>query len=164
MADLGLPPVIDSRPAWTAALHWGLQTAIAQGARKLTCVDVDFADWPLNDAAWLQPLAAWLRLPQRRLVLLAARFDEVPRRHPRFVAWRSDWAHAVDALQAPDELAGSLPSVLLDDREVSVQLLDPVHWRGRAALDARAAHLLRERIDAVLQRSAVSFPVKTLGL
>ena len=105
-----------------------------------------------------------MRLPQRRLVLLAAEFAAIPRRHPRFVAWRRDWAHAIDTLRAPEELAKGLPCALLDDRDLSVQLLDPVHWKGRAALDARTAHLLREQIDVVLQRSEVSFPVNTLGL
>ncbi len=157
-------PTIDSRPSWLAALPWGVQTATARGARSITCVDVDFAEWPLNDPALLQALTPWLRLPQRRLVLLAAEFAAIPRRHPRFVAWRRDWAHAIDTLRAPEELAKGLPCALLDDRDLSVQLLDPVHWKGRAALDARTAHLLREQIDVVLQRSEVSFPVNTLGL
>jgi len=85
-------------------------------------------------------------------------------RDTRFVQWRRDWAHAVQAMQAPEELATSLPSALLDDRHVSVQLIDPVHWRGRASINVRDAHLLRERIDAVLQRSKLAFPVNTLGL
>ncbi len=157
-------PTIDSRASWLAALHWAVQTATARGARSITCVDADFAEWPLNDPALLQPLTSWLRLPQRRLVLLAAGFAGIPRRHPRFIAWRRDWAHAIETLQAPEELARALPCALLDDRDLSVQLLDPVHWKGRAALDARAAHLLREQIDVVLQRSEVSFPVNTLGL
>lgn len=158
------PPIIDSRQSWIQALHWGVQTAIGQGARCITWVDTDFAEWPLNDTAWLQALVPWLRQPQRRLVLLAATFAEIPQRHPRFMAWRRDWAHAIEPLQAPEEMAASLPCVLLDDRQISVQLLDPLHWRGRAAQETRAAHLLREQVDAVLQRSEASFPVNTLGL
>jgi len=158
------PPPIDSRQAWTSALHWGLKTATGQGARQMTWVDADFTEWPLNDAGWLQQLTAWLRLPQRRLVLLAADFSAIPQQHPRFMAWRRDWSHAVEARQVPPELATGLPRVLLDDRQLSVQLLDPVHWRGRAAQDARVAHLIREQVDAVLQRSEIGFPVNTLGL
>lgn len=160
----GLPPTIASRDEWIAALRWGVATGIAQGTRGLVWVDPDFAGWPLSDVALLQILTGWLRLPQRRLILLAAQFDEVPTRHPRFVQWRRDWAHAVQVMQAPEELATSLPSALLDDRHVSVQLIDPVHWRGRASVSGRDAHLLRERIDAVLQRSELAFPVNTLGL
>lgn len=158
------PPTIDSRPSWLAALHWGVQTATARGARSITCVDADFAQWPLDDPSLLQALTPWLRLPQRRLVLLAAAFAAMPSRHPRFVRWRRDWSHAIDTLQAPEELARGLPCALLDDRDLNVQLLDSVHWKGWAALDARAAHLLREQIDVVLQRSELGFPATTLGL
>jgi hypothetical protein len=157
-------PVIDSREAWAAALRWGFDTACSEGARCITCVDPGFEHWPLNDAALLQTLTTWARLPQRRLVLLAARFDEVPRRHPRFTAWRRDWAHVVQAFQSPPEFAAELPSVLLDDRLLSAQLLDADHWRGRAALDRRAHLLLQERVDVVLQRSEPAFAVTTLGL
>jgi hypothetical protein len=157
-------PVIDSREAWAAALRWGFETACSEGARCITCVDPAFEHWPLNDAALLQTLTTWARLPQRRLVLLAARFDEVPRRQPRFTAWRRDWAHVVQAFQSPNEFAAELPSVLLDDRRLSTQLLDADHWRGRASLDRRAHLLLHERVDVVLQRSEAAFAVTTLGL
>ncbi len=158
------PPVIDTRESFVAALRWGFDTAIAKGARAITAVDASFDEWPLDDPALLQALTAWLRLPQRGLVLLAASFDEVPRRHPRFNDWRREWAHALQCYQAPEELAAGLPTVLLDDRALSVHLVDAEHWRGRASLDMRAAHLWREQIDVVLQRSASAFPVNTLGL
>jgi hypothetical protein len=158
------PPIIDSRQSWLAALDWGVRTATEQRARSITCVDSDFAEWPLNDAAWLRQVTSFLRLPRRRLVLLAAGFGAIPRRHPRFIAWRRDWTHAIDTLQAPEEMTIGLPRVLLDDQALSVQLLESVHWKGRAAQNARVAHLLREQVDAVLQRSELSFPVNTLGL
>lgn len=157
-------PVIDTRAAWQAALRWGLEIAIQRGARRITCVDATFETWPLDDPVLLQGLTAWLRLPQRRLVLLARHFDEVPRRFPRFTSWRRDFAHALEAWQAGEELAAALPSLLLDDGPLSVQLIDETHWRGRAALDTRSAILLRERIDVILQRSAPAFAVNTLGL
>jgi hypothetical protein len=159
----GVPPRIDSRLAFAAALNWGFETAIAQGARCITCADPGFADWPLGDAALLQQLTTWLRLPQRRVLLLAARYDEMPSRQPRFTAWRRDWAHAVLAWQAPPELAAGLPSLLLDDSALTVHLVDAIHWRGRAALDRRVAQHWREQIDVVLQRSEPAFAVNTLG-
>ncbi len=159
-----VPPIIDSRSAYRAALRWGFATAIDRGARVITCVDPDFAEWPLSDPELLEQLTAWLRLPQRSLVLLAAGYDEVPRRHPRFTAWRRDWAHVLQAWQAPAEMAGDLPSVLLDERSVNVQLIDATHWRGRAQIDLRSTHLWHERIDVVLQRAERAFAVNTLGL
>jgi len=157
-------PLIDTRAGWQAALRWGFETAIARGARRITCVDASFETWPLDDPALLQQLTAWLRLPQRRLVLLARQFDELPRRFARFTAWRRDFAHAVEPWQAPDELAAGLPSLLLDDGAISVQLIDDTHWRGRAEVDVPAAVLWRERVDVVLQRSEPAFAVNTLGL
>ncbi|HSQ73459.1 MAG TPA: hypothetical protein VLM87_13645 [Rubrivivax sp.] len=157
-------PVIDTRAGWQAALVWGFETAIERGARRITCVDASFETWPLDDPALLQRLTAWLRLPQRRLVLLAGNYDEVPRRFARFTAWRRDFAHAVEAWQAPQELAAGLPGLLFDDGPVGVHLVDDTHWRGRAWVDAQEATLWRERIDVVLQRSTSAFAVNTLGL
>lgn len=157
-------PVIDSRAAFAAALHWGVEQAIARDARRIVAVDPDFADWPLGDAAWLGRLTTWLQRPQRSLVLLAARWDEVPRRHPRFVPWRRDWAHAVWPHEPPPDLADALPSLLLDDGPLVVRLFDHAHWRGRAGLDPREARPLRDEIDAFLQRSTAAFPATVLGL
>ena len=158
------PPRIDSRESFDAALRWGFETAVANSARCLTCVASSLEDWPLDDPALLDRLTAWLRLPQRRLVLLAATYDGVPRRLPRLTGWRRDWAHAITALQPPPEVAADLPTLLIDDRSVAVHLIDPVHWRGRAAEDVRARLLWQEKVDAILQRSEPAFAVTTLGL
>jgi hypothetical protein len=158
------PPAIDSQASWQAALRWGFATAQAQGARTITCVDPSFESWPLDDAALLQGLAAFLRQPGRRLQLLAASYDEVPRRLPRFATWRRDWSHAMQTLVVPEEFAAELPSLLIDDRQTSVRLIDPVHWHGRASLEGRTRWLLQEQVDVVLQRSDPGFPVTTLGL
>ena len=158
------PPRIDSRSAYVAALAWGFETAIAQRARRIVCADADFAHWMWDDPARLTPLAEWLRLPQRRLVLLACNYEEMPRRFPRFNVWRRDWTHAIDCWQPPAELAIDMPSILVSDHGVCVRLVDPVHWRGRADDDAREAGPWREQIDALLQRSGPAFSANTLGL
>ena len=80
-----------------------------------------------------------MSLSRRQWLLLAANYDEVPRRQPRFTAWRRDWVHAMQTWQAPPELAADLPSVLLDDRGLSVVLLDAAKGRGRASLELRTA-------------------------
>ena len=159
-----LPPRFDSRESFDAAMRWGFETALANSARCITCVALNFEEWPLDEPALLERLTVWLRLPQRRLVLLAASYDEMPRQRPRFTGWRRDWAHAISALQPPLEMAADLPTLLIDDRSVAVHLIDPLHWRGRAAIDARARLLWQEKIDAILQRSEPAFAVTTLGL
>jgi hypothetical protein len=157
-------PSIRSLADFRAAVGWGFAAAFDEGARRIICCDLDFALWPLDDEALLQGLTLWLRQPQRRLDFLARDFDEIPRRFARFMRWRRDWAHAISYWQAPAELAGDLPCVLVTEGQVSVQLLDAEHWRGRAQRDARAAHLHRQKIDVVLQRSELSFAVNILGL
>ena len=159
-------PVIDSRAGFTAALRWGFTRAMREGARtrRIVCVDRDFADWPLDAPELLAELTTWVKRPQRQLVLLAAGFEDVPRRHGRFVAWRRFFSNTVLPYAAPEDVAAELPSLLLDDEGTLVRLIDPVHWRGRASTDARTAQLWREQIDAVLQRSEAAFPTQSLGL
>lgn len=160
---LNAPPTITSRAEFCAAVVWGVQTAVERGARRLWFTDPHFADWPLDDPALLDALTAWLRLPQRRLVLVAESYDEVVRAKPRFVAWRQPWAHAIDAW-SPQDLPADLPTWLFDDGPVCVAVADRLHWRGRCAIDAHQAHQQRQEIDAVLQRSVTAFPAHDLGL
>ncbi|MDE2080866.1 MAG: hypothetical protein KGI90_05900 [Burkholderiales bacterium] len=160
----GPVPAIDSRAAFAQALRWGLRRAVALHARQVHFVDTDFAGWPLDDADMMGLLAGWLRRPGRRLTLLAAGYDEVPRRWPRFTRWRHDWGHAIECWQLPREAAPALPTLLVADRGVSVHLIDAVHWRGRADDSVRTAVVWQEQIDALLQRSERAFAVDTLGL
>jgi hypothetical protein len=158
-------PVIAGPEDFAPAVGWAIRTAIAEGARTITAVDIAFGEnWPWDDAALRSALAGWLRLPQRRLVLLAANYDEVPRLHPQFVQWRRDWAHAISPFVAPEELAHTLPTAVFDDRRVSVARLDAVQGRGRASLELRTRLVWHEKVDALLQRSSPGFPVTTLGL
>lgn len=158
------PPAIDSRSSYRAAVAWGFEAAMASGARRIVCADSDFTVWPWDDADTLARLATWLRLPQRRLVLLARDFEPVARCHPRFDAWRRDWVHGLSGWQVPAEWPHELPTLLVTDRAVSVHLIDRVHWRGRAQVDERVAHRWLQDVDAVLQRSEPAFAVGTLGL
>lgn len=161
------PPAIDSRAGFAAAIQWGFARAMREGgrSRRIVCIDRDFALWPLDEPALLSSLTAWLKGgAQRQLVLLAATYDDVPRRHPRFVAWRRLFTHAVSPFVAPEDLAGALPTLLLDDDGTLVRLIDAVHWRGRASADERTVLPWREQIDAVLQRSEPGFPAQSLGL
>jgi len=159
------PPAIAGPEDFAPAVGWALQAAIADGARTITAVDTAFGEnWPWDDAVLLSALTGWLKLPQRRLVLLAAGYDDFGRLHPRFTVWRRDWAHAIAPFVAPEELAGTLPTLLLDDRRISVVRLDPIQGRGRASMEPRTRLHWHEQVDAVLQRSSPGFPVTTLGL
>jgi hypothetical protein len=155
---------IESRTEFIAALHDAVDQAVKQATRRMIWVDANFAEWPLEDPALLQRLADWLRLPQRQLLLLAADYDGLRRRHARFLAWYRLWSHAINAFSpSPDDVA-ELPCVLWAENAGLVYLLDPLRWRGGAVADALQQRQWRDRIDAILQRSEPAFPATTLGL
>ena len=160
----GAPPSMNAPAAVAAALRWGFAAAVARQARCITCVSTHFESWPLDDAQLLQSLTGWLRLPQRRLVLLSANFDRLGVALPRFEQWRRNWVHAVPAWRCPAELAPHLPEAFFDDRTISVQVFDAETGRGRASDQPRHALLLAQQTDVVLQRSEAAWPLKTLGL
>jgi hypothetical protein len=158
------PPTLGTPDAVVHALLWGLHAAMALRARSITCVSPQFAGWPWDDARLLAALAGWLRLPQRRLVLLATDYATMGRRFPRFEQWRRDWVHVVPAWVCPEELVPGLPEALFDDGDVCVQVFDRESGRGRAARSRRHRLLLAQQTDVVLQRSGPSWPAKSLGL
>jgi len=155
---------IGTRSEFVAAVHQALQLALAQRARRMLWADADFADWPLDDAALLQRLLDWLRLPQRQLLLLANDYEGLRQRQARFMALYGLWSHAISArAPAPDD-AAQLPCLLLADRSAAVHLMDKARWRGWIRTDAQTLRLSQERTDALVQRSEAAFPVTTLGL
>jgi hypothetical protein len=157
-------PVVSSRAEFAVAVQWFAEAAIRRGARTMWWLDRDFSDWPLDELALLAVLAPWLRMPQRRLVLIAADWSRVRSDHARFCAWRVPWSHAVETLRAQEDDAAEIGAVLFDDGPTSLQMLDRDRWRGRCSVDPVDAHLLRERFDALAQRSTPDFPVTMLGL
>jgi hypothetical protein len=156
--------VIDSRSAFAAAVNDALDAALEQRARRMVWVDADFADWPLDDASVLQRLADWLRLPQRRLVLLANDFEALRLRRPRFVAHYRLWSHAIAAFTPAQDTPVELPGLLLVDDVRLLQLFDKAPWRGDTSSEPATLRAAVERVDAWLQRSEPAFPATTLGL
>lgn len=154
---------IDSAKAFGDAIVASVAQALQRRARRLVFVDPDFADWPLDDTELHASLTAFARLPGRELVLLASSFDAMQRQCPRFVVWRRVWGHAVAAWRPADDEV-SLPSVLVADRTIAVELLDRVDWRGRVLSDDRRIHRLADEIDVFLQRCEPTFGASTLGL
>lgn len=139
-----------------------------QGCREVHAWDASFVDWPLSDARVLVALSAWAR-HGRQLSLLALQYDDVLRRHPRFVRWRRDFGHCVMARAVEPELKldGAPDSLLLAtgaNGTLTVRLFDRHLWRGEVSLDAGQRVRALEWFDAVAQRSCESFAPTTLGL
>lgn len=163
-ADDEALPRIDGPGAWTEALRWALPRCARAPVRRIVCIDPDFDGWPLDDPGALRAFTDWLRLPQRQWVLLASSYAAVPRRQPRFTAWRAPWVHALHTLQVPAECRADLPSVLLDDQGLCLWLSDRERGRGGALRDRRAAHPWLERAGDLMARAEPAFPVTPLGL
>lgn len=163
--DIMREGITSGREAFVQALRDGLQLAAAQGCRELCWMDANYLDWPLSEAAVLEALTQWA-YPHRRLMLLATQYEDLRRRHPRFVQWRQTWDHVLSARQYQSEdLERRGPvGILLAPGLFSLRLLDAEQWR--ASLSVRAADEIgaREWFDAVWQRSSESFPASTLGL
>ena len=102
--------------------------------------------------------------PHRHLSLVALHFDEVSRRHQRWVNWRTRWAHVVSCRALPELLPQDAPTCLFAPGRFMLQIVDPVRFRGTVSRDPAAVLRIQERIDAILQRSEEAFPVTTLGL
>jgi len=145
-----------------------LAWAAEQGCRELHAWDASFVDWPLSDAAALEALATWAR-QGRQLHLLALQYDDVVRRHPRFVRWRRDYAHCVTARAVePEVRLESAPESLLlavgPEGCLSLRLFDRHLWRGEVSMDAGERLRCLEWFDALAQRSGDAFAPTTLGL
>ena len=157
------PGLIASRHDFQDALRIAFAQAADVGCHELWLCDPDFADWPLGEAGVVEQLRRWAG-SQRRLTLLASHFDEVARRHPRWVEWRRAWSHLVHCRTNTVIEAAAVPTLLLAPGLVSVRLSDTLHYRGRISTEAIHDVQCREMIDAVLQRSQESFPVTVTGL
>lgn len=156
-------PEIDSLDTFRAAVTAAVVEGVTLQARRIVLADADFDSWPLEVPAFLDALADFVRLPGRQVLLLGASFDKVARQCPRFVRWRQTWGHAIDA-RRPVEEAPVVPTVLLVDQRLAVEVFDKVRWRGRVRGAEAATVVLAQEIDAFAQRTEPTFGATTLGL
>jgi hypothetical protein len=155
--------LITSRNEFLDALHYGFDEAASKGSREIWLCDNDFADWPLGHRAVVEQLQLWA-LSSRKLTLVARTFDEVSRRHARWVEWRRNWSHIVSCRTNTELGTGEFPTVFLAYGTVSVRLADAVHHRGRLSHEKMDEQRCKELLDVVLQRSEEAFPATTTGL
>jgi hypothetical protein len=155
--------LITSRSEFHTAIRLAFAEAAAKGSRELWLCDSDFADWPLGERTVIEQLGIWAA-SSRKMMLVARNFDEVARRHARWVQWRQHWSHIVSCRVNAELEAGDMPTVLLATGAITVQLPDPVHHRGSVSRQRADEVRCKELIDAVLQRSVEAFPATTTGL
>ena len=75
-------------------------TAASQGWREIIICDSTFEDWPLGERVVAQALNDWSK-SGRKLTMLAKNYNEVMRRHARFVTWRRTWKRWARGLHPP---------------------------------------------------------------
>ena len=150
------------RLAFAEVVRAAFAVAAQHGWRELLLSDVDFADWPIGECAVVRSLHDWAR-SGRQLTLIAATYDEVRRRHPRFTAWRQTWSHLVTCRIVRKSGLGELPSAIWSP-QWALRRLDPVWSCGVAGSEPARRALLRERLMAHLHNSAPGFAPTALGL
>lgn len=136
--------------------------AAAQGWREIIICDSTFEDWPLGERAVAQSLQDWSK-SGRKLTMLATNYNEVIRRHARFVAWRRTWSHIVDCRAHAAMATGDMPSALWSSAWV-FQRLDLARSTGMAGAEPARRVAIRERLAECLKLSAPAFAATTLGL
>lgn len=152
----------EGRVAFQQLVRDALACAAHEGWREIILCDASFADWPLGERAVMESLQAWSRTG-RQVTLLAKRYDEVVRRHARFVSWRGTWSHIIEAraCAAADPL--ELPSAIWSPGWV-MHRLDPERCIGYSGAEPERRLALREALSEWLGKSSPAFPATTLGL
>jgi hypothetical protein len=139
-----------------------LAAAAGEAWREIVLCDPDFADWPLNERAVAQSLQDWSQTG-RKCILLARRWDDVVRRHARFVTWRRTWTHIIDARGCPSADPLELPSAIWTPAWV-MERRDLERCGGYSGSEPDRRLVLRERLNEWLGKSSPAFPATTLGL
>ena len=139
-----------------------LAQAAQQAWQELILADADFADWPLGERAVAESLQAWSK-SGRKLVMMAIHYDEVQRRHARFVTWRRTWSHIVECWRCSSAERTDFPSALWTPSMALIRL-EPEHCTGLYTAEARRRTELKEQLAEWQRKSSPGFPASTLGL
>ena len=139
-----------------------LACAAREGWRQIILCDASFEDWPLGERAVAESLQAW-SASGRHCTLLARKWDDVIRRHARFVTWRRTWSHIIDARACPAADPNDLPSAIWSPGW-AMQRLDLERSTGYGGSEPERRVLLRQSLNEWLQRSSPAFPAHTTGL
>ncbi len=136
--------------------------AAREGWREMIWSDLDFADWPLGERSVTADLQAW-SMTGRKLTLLAKRFDGLIATHHRFVTWRKQWAHIIEARAVSSASEEEFPSMIWSPDWV-MHRLQPTWCKGVAGSEPARRLQSRELLADWLSKSGPAFPSSTLGL
>jgi hypothetical protein len=155
--------IITTRGELHDAMREAFARAAAEGCREIYWADVNFAEWPLGERAIIDHLTQWA-YAHRRLTMLAHHYDDVIRRHPRFVDWRRQWGHIIECRACTEVEPEQFPSLFIAPGLFTLKVLDRVSHRAVLSSDTGDELRARELFDACLQRSTPSFAASITGL
>ena len=159
----GLPSRrFEGREDFRQLVRDALATAAREGWRELILSDATFADWPLGERVVVESLRAWSK-SGRHCTLLAKRYDDVVRAHPRFVQWRGTWSHIITAVACPAADALELPSAIWSPEWV-LERRDIERSNGYCGSEPDRRVACRESLAEWLRKATPAFPATTLGL
>ena len=139
-----------------------LACAAREGWREIIISDASFEDWPLGERALVESLQAWSKAG-RKFIILAQRYDEVSRRHARFVTWRRTWAHIVECRRCGVADPLELPSAIWSP-VWALRRLDLERSTGTCGSEPERRLQIKEALGERLRSSTPGFPASTLGL
>ncbi len=165
-ADRPGEPLAGGRFSGREAFEQLVRNALVRAARddwpEIILSDANFEDWPLGERSVVESLQAWSK-SGRRLTMLASRYDEVIRKHARFVSWRKTWGHIIDCRTCRVTVPADFPSAIWS-RAWFMHRLDPQRSIGVCGYGPERGTQLKEFLDEKIRNSAPGFPASTLGL
>lgn len=166
LANASPEPLASGRFAGREAFEQRVRNAFIHAAREgwpeIILSDATFEDWPLRERAVVESLQAWSK-SGRHMTLLASRYDEVLRHHPRFVAWRKTWGHIIDCRVWRAVAPVDFPSAIWSPAW-SMHRVEPLHSVGTCGSERERRVQLKELLDEKIRNSAPGFASSTLGL
>lgn len=161
--NAGLPSRrFEGREDFRQLVRDALATAAREGWRELVLSDATFADWPIGERVVVESLRAWSK-SGRHCTLLAKRYDDVVRMHPRLVQWRGTWSHIITAVACPSADALELPSAIWSPEWV-LERRDIERSNGYCGSEPDRRLACRESLNEWLRQATPAFPATTLGL
>lgn len=141
-----------SREAFQQMVRDAIATAARDGWKEIVISDANFHDWPLGERSVVEALQDWAH-GSRRFTMLACSYDDVIRRHARFVRWRGTWDHIINCRRSPAADPLDIPSALWSPHWV-MQRLDPERCVGVAGFEPDRRVLLRETLNEWVRSKA----------
>lgn len=150
------------RESFERLVRDALAHAARVGWQEVILSDATFEDWPLRERSVVESLHAWSR-SGRRMTLLATGYDEVRRRHARFVSWRTTWGHIIDCRVCREAAPADFPSAILGP-DWYMHRQDVPRSVVTCGHDRESWVRVREMLDEKIRDSESGFASSILGL